>query len=394
MGDLSLDIAEVQILVHYPADNDGFYWHHRVLLHRVTAGVWLCLTPDHEIQRHDLGVTPHRILERRCAFPGDIADEIYAHDPLGRAQLNTFKRRAQVQAAILGDGEIGDSEAFEWVVSEPQHEKFGKAVDSELINNGATGLAFTSKGVIIEGGEEIYVERVLVKDLDDWKKKKALEGGDDRLLGDHRDASGRRKLELLNAVELMKETEDKEFPISGTRAAREYHEAVSSGPGNFLSYHAEWLRLSGVSKRASAAHIHRSLCEALRLLHSHDQIDASTTAIGEFLARWAVQTELAVERCPGEPDYSGLDIISGASVQSDGRASTSKFSEWVTSRLKERAQVWKQERLYNQERRNLRGKGSGGKGSHDDSEDEDAGKKKKKKKKTGGGGKGDPPAAT
>ena len=199
-------------------------------------------------------------------------------------------------------------------------------------------------------------------------------------------------MDLGSAVELMKETEDKEFPIAGVRAAREYHEAVASGPGNFLSYHAEWLRQSGVAKRASAAHI-RSLCEALRLLHTHDQIDASTTAVGEFLSRWAVQTELAVERNPAQPDYSGLDVVSGAAIQSDGRASTAKFTEWVTSRLKERAQVWKQERLYNQESRNLRGKGSGGKGGGDDSDDDEAGKTKKKKKSKGGG-KGDPPVAT
>jgi len=57
-----------------------------------------------------------------------------------------------------------------------------------LINNGATGLAFSTTGVIIDQGEEIYVERVLVNDLEDWRKRKALEGGDDRLLGDHRDA--------------------------------------------------------------------------------------------------------------------------------------------------------------------------------------------------------------
>eukprot|EP00435_Cladocopium_sp_Y103_P061503 s490_g23.t1 len=360
MGDLSLDVDAVQVLINYPADADGFYWHHRLLLHRITGGTWLCLTPDHEIQRHDLGATPHRIIERRSRFPEDIADEIYAHDPIGKAQLNAFMRQAKIQAAILGDGDVGEPEAFDWVVSEPQHPKFGTALDPSLINNGATGLAFTSKGVIIEDGEEIYVERVLVKDLEDWRKKKVLEGGDDRLLGDHRDASGRRRLDLASAVELMKETEDKEFPISGIRAAKEYHDSVASGPGNFLSYHAEWLRLSGVAKRASAAHIHRSLCEALRLMHSHDQIDASTTAVGEFLARWAVQTELAVERNPSQPDYSGLDIISGASVQADGRATTSKFSEWVTGRLKERAQVWKQERLYNQERRSLRGKGGGG----------------------------------
>ena len=107
-----------------------------------------------------------------------------------------------------------------------------------------------------------------------------------------------------------------------------------------------------------------------------------------------MQTELAVERNPAQPDYSGLDIISGSAVQSDGRATTSKFPEWVTSRLKERAQVWKQERLYNQERRNIRGKGKGGKGGDEDSEDEMTGKLRKKKKKGSGGGKGNPLAAS
>ena len=53
-----------------------------------------------------------------------------------------------------------------------------------MINNGATGLAFSTKGVIIDQGEEIYVERVLVNDLEDWRKRKTLEGGDDRLLGE------------------------------------------------------------------------------------------------------------------------------------------------------------------------------------------------------------------
>ena len=285
MGDLSLDVGEVQVLVNYPHDPDGFHWHHRILLHRVAGSTWLCLSPDHEVVRHDLAAIPHRILERRSAFPVDIADEVYAHDPIGKAALSSFKRQAKVQAAILGEGDVDDSEASEWVISEASHPRFGSAVDTGLINNGATGLAFSTKGVIIEDGEEIYVERVLVKDLDDWRRRKTLEGGDDRLLGDHRDASGKRRLDLGNAFELMKDTEDKEFPIAGVRAAREYHESVAGGPGNFLSYHSEWLRQSGVAKRASAAHIHRSLCEGLRLMHTHDQIDASTTAIGEFLSR-------------------------------------------------------------------------------------------------------------
>ena len=100
------------------------------------------------------------------------------------------------------------------------------------------------------------------------------------------------------AVALMHEPEDKEFPVAGTRAAKELHISFAEGPGKFLSYHAEWLHSSGVSGRNSAAHVHRNICEILRLLHSYDQMDVSSLATGETLCRWLIQTELAVERSP------------------------------------------------------------------------------------------------
>ena len=90
-----------------------------------------------------------------------------------------------------------------------------------------------------------------------------------------------------------------------------------------------------------------------------------------------------------------MDIVSGSTLQADGRASTSKFQEWVSSRLKERSAVWKQERLYNQERRLQRGKGKGfGKSGEEDSEDENGSKRRKKKKKGKNSGGENPPAAT
>ncbi|CAJ1358771.1 unnamed protein product [Effrenium voratum] len=282
--------------------------------------------------------------------------------------------------------------AFVWVVSQSGHRKFGEEVDAALLEDETSGLAFSAKGVVVLDGEEVFVEKVEVQKMEAWRKDRMLEGGDARLLGDHRDASGRRRLDLATAVELMKSEPDDEFPISGVRAAKELHDAICSGPGNLVSYHSEWLRLSGVSRKSSAAHIHSSLCECLRLLHSYDQIDASSTAVGEHLSRWMVQTELAVERNPMAPDYAGLDIVAGTAVQADGRASTGRFNEWVSSRLRERAQIWKQERLYAQERRGLRGKKGGGKGDESDSESEPGKNKQKKKKKGGkpgdGGGKG------
>ena len=97
-----------------------------------------------------------------------------------------------------------------------------------------------------------------------------------------------------------------------------------------------------------------------------------------------IQTELAVERNPLQPDYTGLDIVDGTAQLPDGRAATAKFTEWVSNRLKERATLWKQERLYQQERRHLRGKGRETDGGDEsDSEEYGKGHRKKKKKKKG-----------
>ena len=79
---MTLDIPEVQVLVHYPGDPEGFGWHHRI--HRIQGGIWLTLTPDHDIQRHDLNSIGHRVIGRKSVFPDDIADQIYAHDPISR----------------------------------------------------------------------------------------------------------------------------------------------------------------------------------------------------------------------------------------------------------------------------------------------------------------------
>ena len=73
-------------------------------------------------------------------------------------------------------------------------------------------------------------------------------------------------------------------------------------------------------------HVHRALCEALRLMHSYDQVDASSLATGEHLTRWMIQTEMVVERNPMQPDYTGLDIVDGTAQLPDGRAEGSAQS--------------------------------------------------------------------
>ena len=139
------------------------------------------------------------------------------------------------------------------MVAEPGHADFGETVDAALLGNEATGLAFTMKGVVLRHGEEVFVERVGVNAMAEWRRTKGLEGADVRLLGDHRDAAGKKQLDLRQAVTLMKDPVDGDFPIAGVKAAKEFHVSVAASAGGFLSYHSEWLRLSGVSKKGQCS---------------------------------------------------------------------------------------------------------------------------------------------
>ena len=98
----TLDIREPQILRHFPADANAFYWHHRVLLHKVAPGVWIGLTPDEDLERLDLHVADHLPLERRSDFPAPQAPYTYAFDDLSRADLDRHRRRAQTWKTISG----------------------------------------------------------------------------------------------------------------------------------------------------------------------------------------------------------------------------------------------------------------------------------------------------
>ena len=50
-----------------------------------------------------------------------------------------------------------------------------------------------------------------------------------------------------------------DFPLGGELALTEDLVAVAEGPGNCSSYHAEWMRLSGVMENAAVAHTHTGM---------------------------------------------------------------------------------------------------------------------------------------
>ena len=390
---LTLDLPDPQVLVYRPGDADGVPWHHIVLLKRMQAGVWVGLNPRLGLENIDLNATDHVVLDRLSTFPVEQADQTLAHDPLSKATLEGFKRRAATTAAILGGATLENVDSVAWHVADSSHSKFGESVDNVLMTQPATGMAFTRKGVVILDGEEVFVERVYSTDLETWRKERGLGGMDRRLNLPVRTVG--KKISLAAAFDSMTEPETAELPMSGDMAAHEFLGSIIEGPGNLQSYHTEWLRLSGVHEASSTAHVHRTVMETIRLFAVVDGLNCPRLAGIENLVTLGIQTEVAVQRNPRAPDYRGLDLMSGAVINAGGRAQTQKYSSWLHERLKERATLWKGDRLYRKEHESKGGKGKGyGKGDEDtDSEEEITGRKKKKKKKTKGnkgdkGGKG------
>lgn len=88
-GVLTLDTAYRQVLVDFFND-PNFHWHHRILIIQGEGGIWICASPDHEIQSIDL--TKHRVLtaKLRNRMMGLIVFHIFALShvfSIGRSDL-------------------------------------------------------------------------------------------------------------------------------------------------------------------------------------------------------------------------------------------------------------------------------------------------------------------
>ena len=209
-----------------------------------------------------------------------------------------------------------------------------------------------------------------VSSVEKFKEDRKESLNDVRLLGDHRDAQGKRHLSLNDGLTLMAEASFEDWAFSGPRSTKEYLQAIRSGPWDIPSYHLGWIQNSGVATSSAIAHKHRSLLEILRLAISRDQVDVSSLCSFEALTRRLVTLEIAVARSPGAPDCSGLEVVSEAPISSQGQAHVSSMNAWITEKLKEKAQVQKQARLFREEF-----KGRGPKKALEDGDDADHNKR-------------------
>eukprot|EP00959_Pyramimonas_sp_CCMP1952_P161943 3385954-Pyramimonas_sp.AAC.1 len=115
------------------------------------------------------------------------------------------------------------------------------------------------------------------------------------------------------------------------------HLGLVDQAGGFEAYERNWQHDSGVYPGSAAPHQHRAGSETLRLLIEVDQVDASNLQGVENLCRRQVQLEMAVERNPSHPDFTGLEECMGGAVTASGAASVVSLREWVAGRQKDRA---------------------------------------------------------
>ena len=315
---VTLGIPEPQLLLHEPTDPWGYIWHHRIALCRAGGARWVTLTPDLELDVVDLSARRHRVLDRARGFPRDVQALVYAHDPLTRGEIDAYKRQAQMQAALLDGDAMVAQEEESWVIWETDRADFGEKVDDDEVVGGRY------RGYVEIGGIEVAVRRFAANVVEAVNRARGADQ-DIRLVGDHRDAGGRRHLELRDALALYRSTPFKDWNLPGPRAVREWLSSVVDGPGNLTSYHHEWIRMSGVSETTSAAHEHRVLVEALRLGVAVDQFDVTNSAMVEQLVRRLIQVEVAVGRNSRFPDFSGLDVVMSAPTTASGAAELPVF---------------------------------------------------------------------
>ena len=337
----TLDIKEPQIIQHFPHDAGGFFWHHRILLEKAGPGIWISLSPDGDLDRVDLNQSGHIALERKSDFPLAQAPYTYAFDEISKAELEGHRRRAKLMCNLFNEASFSDVESYEWIVADLHRPDFGVAFKDGDIDD---SVILQDSALIEYEGDIVYAVKVPVSQKAEWIKARDVTKGDARLLGSHKDSHGRRYLEFGKAIDLMTNAEFADWPLSGPRACMELLKSIREGTSDLTTYHLQWARNSGVSSYAACLHEHRCICDYLKYLIATDQVDVSCLLGTEMMCRRLITIETAVTRNPQAPDFSGLDLVMESGIGQTGEARTAKFTEWISAKLKERAQVQKQAR--------------------------------------------------
>ena len=352
----TLDVDFAQVCIDFPRDAGGFFWHHRLLVCPLGGSGWTGVTPDHSCERIDLSRHRVIVLRRNAPFPAARVHEIYAFDPDAWTQRvhDRCIRECRDLAAVHGAAPAAAVASDEvWRVSDVSHVSFAQLVPAAVLSD--TNLFVERDSASLVRLDNTWVSAAKVpssESVDDFKLRyHAGPGRDGRLLGDHRDADGRRFLALTAVMSLLLETAWPHWPISGPRSVKEFLLALrSAGHTALIDYHNSWVKSSGTAEKAAHTREHRFILEVLRLLLQYDQLECSSLAGAELLLRRLYQIELAVRKSPKAPDYDGLEFLLETAVDTSGAAVLPSIAKWLGETQHKEAFTLKQMRLWTEER--------------------------------------------
>ena len=351
----SLDILEQQVCLEMPAD-PNFTWHHRVMLRRLGAGIWIGLTPDGGVERIDLNVVTFVPVARNAVMPARVFGDVYQFGRLTEQQLRAGHHEAAALVDLMGGGVAHALPLVnaEWVFSDPSHRQYGAAVPSALLLNPAASVTRGSVGLVDHDGPVwTTMERVMVADIEDWKEeKRSGPGRDPRVLPLVRDGGGERFATFRDSLAGIVEDAPRpaDWIFRGPGATAELMRGVRAAGEDLSGYHEYYVRSSGMSAEGPVAHKHRELISILFLMNAFDQLNVPHLASAELVSRLILQIHQAVKKCPKNPDFRGLSMMTMSKLDSAGGVLTGEFAKFVAEEQKSEAFTLKQTRLYAEEK--------------------------------------------
>ena len=367
----TLDTDMKQVLVNYPDDADGFFYHHRCLVAMGPDGKWVGITPDHEIVivnvvEFQAGLVP---LRRNGEFPAFLQGCIYAFAAFQGNEEQDLRDECFELAALLGfpNRQVVPTLGV-WRISDTASDLFGEQVPEEATSDESVMVVRGATALVKLAGEDegwTTAERVLDEKLDMWKLKKWTGGGRDPRLAAHIvDKQGRRVATEVEAMATWSAPKEraKENPLQGPSVCPEFCEKLRIAGRTLVGHNQEWVQKSGVPQQGTVARFHTALSEVLRYLIAVDQLDPLSCVCAEICARYLVMVEQACDKNPKAPDWDGLEVLVSPAMTQKGAVEVPVFQSWVSGVQKDRAIVLKQGRLLREERASdakRRGKGDG-----------------------------------
>ena len=277
-------------------DADGFFWHHRVHLHRLDGARWVFATPTLDVETVDLA--EHRVVPigpNVANFLARIADELFAFDPqIDPNDLARIRCQACELALVLG-APAGAAVAVpgdaEWLYADTALVNFAEKVPYTIMGSPDTSVVREAAGLAridIDGELTwVHVARVLQRDKDEWRQEKQSGPGRDPRLAGFR-ASTQEAVALAPFARWCPSTPPppRSHRIGRSAIPRTLHSSWRAA----ASRAAPRLRCSttsgshGVASQ-NAALSRSSIFMIFHLMVTYDQYNMANSAVGELLAR-------------------------------------------------------------------------------------------------------------